>query len=178
MLAFSPFLLGIPLDLVESALDFHFKGKRSAIDPNLAAVRAAHQWASEHLTKEDAYFVQPMELTRGCIMTDGNLAGALGAIYGGVQFVGWYPITPASSLAESLNEYLPVLRQDQETGKDTYAVVQAEDELAAVGMAVGAGWSGLRAMTSTSGPGLSLMSETLGLAYYAEVPLVVWDVQR
>lgn len=172
------FLLGIPLDLVESALDFHFKGKRSAIDPNLAAVRAAHTWASENLIKEDAYFVRPMNATRGCIMADGNLAGALGAIYGGVQFVGWYPITPASSLAESLNEYLPVLRQDQKTGKDTYAVVQAEDELAAIGMAVGAGWSGLRAMTSTSGPGLSLMSETLGLAYYAEVPLVVWDVQR
>ncbi len=95
----------------------------------------------------------------------------------GVQFVGWYPITPASSLAESLNDYLPLLRK-REDGKHTYAVVQAEDELAALGMAVGAGWSGLRAMTSTSGPGLSLMTEFAGLAYYAEVPVVIWDVQR
>ena len=111
-------------------------------------------------------------------MIDGNTAAALGAIYGGVQFAGWYPITPASSLAESLIDYLPQLRNDTETGKATYAVVQAEDELAAVGMAIGAGWAGLRSMTSTSGPGLSLMAEYLGLAYYAEVPLVVFDVQR
>jgi 2-oxoglutarate ferredoxin oxidoreductase subunit alpha len=96
-----------------------------------------------------------------------------------VQFAAWYPITPASSLAESLNEYLPMLRKDpEEPGKNTFAVVQAEDELAAIGMAVGAGWAGLRAMTSTSGPGLSLMTEYAGLAYFAEVPLVVWDVQR
>ena len=111
-------------------------------------------------------------------MADGNTAAALGAIYGGVQFVAWYPITPASSLAESLMEYLPLLRKDPETGKNTYAVVQAEDELAAIGMAIGAGWAGLRAMTSTSGPGLSLMTEYAGLAYFAEVPLVIWDVQR
>ncbi len=110
-------------------------------------------------------------------MADGNMAGALGAIYGGVQFVGWYPITPATSLAESLNDYLPQLR-NREDGKHTYAVVQAEDELAALGMSIGAGWSGLRAMTSTSGPGLSLMTEFAGLAYYAEVPVVIWDVQR
>lgn len=111
-------------------------------------------------------------------MTDGNTAAALGSIYGGVQFAAWYPITPATSLAESLNEYLPQLRKDPETGKETFAVVQAEDELAAIGMAIGAGWGGLRSMTSTSGPGLSLMTEYLGLAYYAEVPVVVWDVQR
>lgn len=172
------YLLGIRVETIESALDFHFKGKRSAIDPNLNAVKAAFTWASENLTKEDAYSVEPMDGNKDCIMTDGNLAGALGAIYGGVQYVGWYPITPATSLAESLMEYLPILRQEPETGKDTCVVVQAEDELAAIGMAVGAGWSGLRAMTSTSGPGLSLMTETLGLAYYAEVPVVIWDVQR
>jgi 2-oxoglutarate ferredoxin oxidoreductase subunit alpha len=120
-----------------------------------------------------------MDKTAGYIMADGNSAAALGSIYGGVQFVAWYPITPASSLAESLNEYLPMFRKDPvETGKNTYAVVQAEDELAAIGMAVGAGWGGLRAMTSTSGPGLSLMTEYAGLAYFTEVPLVVWDVQR
>jgi 2-oxoglutarate ferredoxin oxidoreductase subunit alpha len=172
------YILGIRIETIESALDFHFKGKRSAIDTNLNAVKAAFTWASENLTKEDPYFVEPMDGNNNCIMADGNLAGALGAIYGGVQYVGWYPITPATSLAESLMEYLPILRQEPETGKDTCVVVQAEDELAAIGMAVGAGWSGLRAMTSTSGPGLSLMTETLGMAYYAEVPVVIWDVQR
>ena len=110
-------------------------------------------------------------------MADGNTAAAIGAIFGGVQFAAWYPITPASSLAEALNDYLPQLRK-RDDGKHTYAVVQAEDELAAIGMAIGAGWSGLRSMTSTSGPGLSLMTEFSGLAYYSEVPIVVWDVQR
>jgi 2-oxoglutarate ferredoxin oxidoreductase subunit alpha len=118
-----------------------------------------------------------MDKTSGLIMADGNTAAALGAIYGGVQFVGWYPITPATSLAESLNEYLPQLRKTPD-GKNTYAVVQAEDELAAIGMCLGAGWSGLRSMTSTSGPGLSLMTEFSGLAYYTEVPVVIWDVTR
>ena len=113
-----------------------------------------------------------MDLTKGYIMADGNTAAALGAIYGGVQFVAWYPITPASSLAEELNEYLPRLRKDPiEEGKNTFAVVQAEDELAAIGMTIGAGWSGLRAMTSTSGPGLSLMAEYAGLAYFARCRL-------
>jgi 2-oxoglutarate ferredoxin oxidoreductase subunit alpha len=110
-------------------------------------------------------------------MADGNTAAAIGSIFGGVQFAAWYPITPASSLAEALNDYFPLLRK-REDGKHTYAVLQAEDELAAIGMAIGAGWSGLRAMTSTSGPGLSLMTEFAGLAYFAEVPVVVWDVQR
>ena len=110
-------------------------------------------------------------------MTDGNAAGALGSIYGGVQFVAWYPITPASSLAETLNAYLPKLRKDAQ-GKNTFAVVQAEDELAAIGMAIGAGWGGLRAMTSTSGPGISLMTEFVGLAYAAEIPVVLWNVSR
>ncbi|GAH52830.1 unnamed protein product, partial [marine sediment metagenome] len=106
-------------------------------------------------------------------------AAALGAIYGGVQFVSWYPITPATSVPQSLQDYLPMLRKDPvEKDKNTFAVVQAEDELAAIGMAIGAGWSGLRAMTATSGPGLSLMAEYAGLAYFAEVPIVVWDVQR
>ncbi len=110
-------------------------------------------------------------------MADGNTAGALGSIYGGVQFAGWYPITPASSLAESLIDYLPMLRKDP-SGKNAYAVIQAEDELAAIGMAIGAGWAGLRSMTSTSGPGISLMTEFVSLAYFAEVPVVIWNVQR
>ncbi len=111
-------------------------------------------------------------------MTDGNTAAALGSIYGGVQFAAWYPITPASSLAEALSTYLQTLRKDPETGKNTFAVIQAEDELAAIGMAIGAGWGGLRSMTSTSGPGISLMTEFAGLAYYAEIPVVIWDIQR
>ena len=171
-------MIGIPLDHIYKALDYHFKGKKKPIDSNFAIIKAGAEWAAVNLDKRDPYHVEPMNGTEGFIMSDGNTAGALGSIYGGVQFVAWYPITPASSLAETLHETLPSLRTDPETGKQTFVVVQAEDELAAVGMAVGAGWSGVRAMTSTSGPGVSLMSEYLGLAYYAEIPVVVWDVQR
>lgn len=171
-------LLKIDMDKIYQALDFHFKSNQKAIDTNYDVVKAAYQWATENLEKKDRYITAPMKGTDDYIMTDGNTAAALGSIYGGVQFAAWYPITPATSLAETLNEYLPKLRIDEETGKETYAVVQAEDELAAIGMAIGAGWGGLRAMTSTSGPGLSLMTEYIGLAYYAEVPVVVWDVQR
>jgi 2-oxoglutarate ferredoxin oxidoreductase subunit alpha len=171
--------LGIDMEMIYKALDFHFKSKQKPIDLNYGVIKAAYDWASENLTKQDPYRVEVMDATQSYIMADGNTAAALGAIYGGVQFVAWYPITPASSLAESLNEYLPKLRKDTvEEGKNTFAVVQAEDELAAIGMTVGAGFSGLRSMTSTSGPGLSLMAEYAGLAYFAEVPLVVWDVQR
>ena len=171
-------LLGIDLEKIYQALDGHFKGKQKAINSNYTVIEASAKWAAANLVKRDRYGVERMNGTEGYILTDGNTAGALGAIFGGVQFSAWYPITPASSLAESLNEYLPSLRQDAETGKATCAVVQAEDELAAIGMVVGAGWAGLRSMTSTSGPGLSLMTEYLGLAYYSEVPLVLWDVQR
>ncbi|HSG42183.1 MAG TPA: hypothetical protein VLA72_03425, partial [Anaerolineales bacterium] len=111
------------------------------------------------------------------IMADGNTAAAIGSIFGGAQFLSWYPITPASSLAEAMIDYFPMLRK-RDDNKNTYAVVQAEDELAAIGMAIGAGWAGLRSVTSTSGPGLSLMTEFAGMAYYAEVPVVIWDVQR
>ncbi len=170
-------MLGIDLEKVKAALTFHFKGKQKPIDLNLNTIKAAAAWAKENLTKTDPYFVEPMDKTEGLIMADGNTAAAIGSIYGGVQFVAWYPITPATSLAEGLTEYLPKLRQTED-GKNTFAVVQAEDELAALGMAVGAGWSGLRAMTSTSGPGLSLMTEFAGLAYFAEIPVVIWDVVR
>lgn len=171
-------ILGIDLDKIYQALEFHFKGKQKPIDLNFGLAKRSAEWAAENLAKRDPYRVEPMDATRGYIMADGNTAAALGSIYGGVHFAAWYPITPASSLAESLSEYLPALRKDPESGKNTFAVVQAEDELAALGMTVGAGWAGLRAMTSTSGPGLSLMTEYVGLAYYAEVPVVIWDVQR
>lgn len=171
-------ILGIDLDAICQALNFHFKGKQKAVDSNFTVIQAAADWAAANLIKQDVYKVARMNATDGYIMSDGNTAAAIGALYGGVQFVGWYPITPASSLAESISQYMPLLRKDPVTGKITCAIVQAEDELAAIGMATGAGWAGLRAMTSTSGPGLSLMAEYMGLAYFAEVPLVVWDVQR
>ena len=170
-------MLGIDLEKISAALNFHFKGKQKAINLNLNIIKTAAEWAKANLEKKDPYFVEPMDKTDGLIMADGNTAAAIGSIYGGVQFAAWYPITPASSLAESLVDFLPQLRNAPD-GKHTYAVVQAEDELAALGMAVGAGWSGLRSMTSTSGPGLSLMTEFAGLAYYAEIPVVIWDVVR
>ena len=170
-------ILGIDLDNIKQALSFHFKGKAEAIESNFSTIKTAADWAGGNLKKSDPFTVNPMDSTSGSIMADGNTAAALGSIYGGVQFAAWYPITPASTLAESLNVYLPQLRKTPD-GKHTYAVIQAEDELAAIGMAIGAGWGGLRSMTSTSGPGISLMAEYAGLAYYAEVPVVIWDVQR
>lgn len=171
-------VLGIDLEAIHQAIIFHFKGKSKPIEMNWGVVQASAQWAAENLEKKDPFQVEAMDATQGFIMADGNTAAALGSIYGGVQYVSWYPITPASSLAESLNEYLPTLRKEPDSDLKTYAVVQAEDELAAIGMAIGAGWAGLRAMTSTSGPGLSLMTEYAGLAYFTEVPVVLWDIQR
>lgn len=170
-------MISLDMDVILSALTFHFKGKQKPIDMNFNAVKAGAEWAKANLDKKDPFYIEHMNKTEGMIMADGNTAAALGSIFGGLQFAAWYPITPATSLAEALNEYLPQLRQ-REDGKHTYAVVQTEDELAALGMTVGAGWAGLRSMTSTSGPGLSLMTEFAGLAYYAEVPVVIWDVQR
>lgn len=171
-------MLNIEMDRIYQALEYHFKGKQKPIDLNWAVVKASSVWAAANLQKKDPYVVRKSEKTDGYIMADGNTAAAAGSLYGGIQFCSWYPITPASSLAESINEYLPIFRKDPVTGKNTCVVIQAEDELAAVGMVVGAGWSGLRAMTSTSGPGISLMTEYVGLAYFAEVPIVIWDVQR
>jgi 2-oxoglutarate ferredoxin oxidoreductase subunit alpha len=170
-------MIGIDIEKIQAALDFHFKGKQKPINMNMGAVRAGIEWAKANLEKKDPFYLEPMDKTEGMIMADGNTAAAIGSIFGGAQFVAWYPITPATSLAEAMNDYFPMLRK-REDGKHTYAVMQAEDELAAIGMAVGAGWSGLRAMTSTSGPGLSLMTEFVGLAYYAEIPVVLWDIQR
>lgn len=170
-------MIGMDQAKIEHAIRFHFKNKEKPVALNMGMVKAGAEWAAANLEKKDPFYLEPLNKTDGLIMADGNTAGALGAIYGGVQFAAWYPITPATSLAESLNEYLPQLRKD-EKGKNTFAVVQAEDELAAIGMCVGAGWSGLRAITSTSGPGMSLMTEYAGLAYFAEIPIVVWDIVR
>ena len=170
-------MINLDMDKILAALTFHFKGKQKPIDMNFNALKAGAEWAKTNLEKKDPFYIEPMNKTDGLIMADGNTAAALGSIFGGVQFSAWYPITPATSIAEQLNEYLPQLRKRAD-GKKTYAIVQAEDELAALGMCIGAGWAGLRSMTNTSGPGLSLMTEFAGLAYYAEVPVVIWDVQR
>lgn len=171
-------MLDIGLDFIHDALLRQFQKKLSVAESNFAVVKLAADWAKQNLEKKDLYWVEAMDPLEDYIMTDGNTAGALGAIYGGFQFCGWYPITPASSLAESLGMFAPRLRSNSETGKNNFAIVQAEDELAAIGMAVGAGWAGIRSMTATSGPGVSLMTEYMSMAYFAEVPLVLWDVQR
>lgn len=170
-------MIGIDINTIEQAIRFHFKNKERPVVLNMSMIKAGAEWAATNLTKTDPYYLEAMDKTTGMIMADGNTAAAIGSIYGGVQFVAWYPITPASSLAEGVIEFIPSLRKTED-GKETYAIIQAEDELAAIGMSIGAGWAGLRAMTSTSGPGLSLMTEFYGLAYYAEVPVVIWDVQR
>jgi len=170
-------LLGVPLDVIEGALEHHFGKRQKLVDSNFEVVRLAYDWAVANVAKADPYRVEPMNATEGLILMTGNEAGALGAVYGGVSVSGWYPITPSTSFIDALRDFLAKLRHDED-GRPTYSVVQAEDELAAIGMVVGAGWAGARALTATSGPGLSLMAEFLSLAYYAEVPAVVWDIQR
>ncbi len=171
-------ILAIDIDEIRRALETHFGGREKSIALNMRMIELAASWVRENLPKRDPYRVERMPRDEERLLVDGNTAAALGAIYGGVSVASWYPITPASSLAEALEYYLPNLRSDPETGKATYAVIQAEDEIAAIGMAIGAGWVGARAMTSTSGPGISLMSEFAGLAFFAEIPIVIWDVQR
>lgn len=171
-------LIGIDLPFVEDTLNSHFKHVQKAVAPNMKVVAIAHDWVTQRQIQDSPFILEQRAPVGDHIVTDGNKAAALGALFGGLQFSAWYPITPATELAETLNEYHPALRRDPENGKTTCVVIQAEDELAAIGMTIGAGWAGLRSMTSTSGPGLCLMSEYLGLAYQSEVPVVVWDVQR
>jgi 2-oxoglutarate/2-oxoacid ferredoxin oxidoreductase subunit alpha len=171
-------LLNIDLGQMEHALKRQLGKKQKAIELNMGALEAGFAYAEQHLTKRDPYTVEPMDKTAGMILVEGNAAAALGCMMAGVTVVAWYPITPSSSLPETLIGYLKKYRKDPVTGKATYAVVQAEDEIASIGMVLGAGWAGARAMTSTSGPGISLMGEFAGLSYYAEVPGVIFDIQR
>lgn len=171
-------LLSIDLDKVEEALSFHFSHRQKLVDQNMGMVRMAYDWTAENIEKADPYHVKPLNMTDNQILITGNEAAALGAIFGGVTVAAWYPITPSTSLVDALTAHLPKLRRDPETGNETCAVVQAEDELAAAGMILGAGWAGARAMTATSGPGISLMAEFAGLGYFAEIPAVFWDIQR
>jgi 2-oxoglutarate ferredoxin oxidoreductase subunit alpha len=172
-------ILSIDMEEVQKALVKQFgKRKAKAAELNWNAARAGYDFASKTFTKSAAHRVERMNATAGKIIIDGNSACALGAMFAGVTVVTWYPITPSSSLVESLIGYMKRFRQDPETGKATYAIVQAEDELASIGMALGAGWAGARAMTATAGPGISLMSEFIGLGYYADIPAVIYDVER
>src|SRR5215471_7186772 len=170
-------LLEIEMAEVEKALRKQFAKKVKAANLNFAAAQAGYDYALANLSKHDPYRLERMDKTHGKIIIDGNSASALGCVFGGVTMMSWYPITPSSSLAEGVIEYLKRFRITPE-GKATFAVVQAEDELAAIGMVLGAGWAGARAMTSTSGPGISLMAEFAGLGYFAEIPGVIFDVQR
>ena len=171
-------LLGLDMAEIEKAVAKQFKSKAAAVEINMKAIRGGLEWAQKNLTKKDPFRLERMNLTAGKIIIEGNAATAIGCMMAGVQFLAWYPITPSSSLAESLIDYAGKYRLDPETGKPTMSMVQAEDELAAIGMVLGAGWAGARAMTTTSGPGISLMAEFTGLGYYAEVPAVIVDVQR
>ncbi len=171
-------LLDIDVTEVEGLIGEEFKGKDKLIAPNLEALHIGRDYAREHLACPIGLRVRRADAVGERIYIEGNSAAALGAIYGGATVCAWYPITPSSSLAEAFTRHCARHRVDPQTGKHRYAIVQAEDELASLGIVVGAAWNGARAFTATSGPGISLMQEFLGLAYFAEVPAVIFDVQR
>jgi 2-oxoglutarate/2-oxoacid ferredoxin oxidoreductase subunit alpha len=170
-------LLEIDYAEVEKAIRKQFATKAKAANLNLAAAKAGHDYAAANLKKSDPFYIQRMDKTKGKIIVDGNSAAAMGCMFAGCTVVTWYPITPSSSLVETMIEYMKEYRVGPD-GKATFAIVQAEDELAAIGMVVGAAWAGARSMTATAGPGISLMAEFTGLAYYVEIPAVIWDIQR
>ena len=171
-------LLGIDPVLMEKALGKQLGKKAKAVTLNAGALKAGFDYAEATFTKQDPFAIEPMNETAGKILIEGNAAAAVGCMMAGVTVVAWYPITPSSSLCESLIGYMKKYRVDKETGKATFAIVQAEDEIASLGMVIGASWAGARSMTATAGPGISLMGEFAGLAYYAETPAVIFDVQR
>ena len=170
-------ILSIDIGVVESGLRKQFAKKQKVFDLNFGAVKAGFDYAADNFTKQDPYFIERMDQTAGKIIIDGNAACAMGAVFAGVTVVAWYPITPSTSVIEATADLLKKFRVTPD-GKASFAVVQAEDELAAIGMVLGAGWAGARSMTATSGPGISLMAEFSGLGYYAEIPGVIFDVQR
>jgi 2-oxoglutarate ferredoxin oxidoreductase subunit alpha len=173
-------LIGMEVGEIENALKFHFKGKAKPIALNLGVVQEGAKHIRENFAPSDRYRVNRVanSSTAGQILIEGNTAAGLGSVVGGVQVVAWYPITPSTSMIDSLKDYADILRVDKETGESTVAIVQAEDELSAIGAVIGAGWAGARSLTSTAGPGISLMSEFAGLSFFAEVPAVIWDIQR
>ncbi|MEO6830392.1 MAG: 2-oxoacid:acceptor oxidoreductase subunit alpha, partial [Acidobacteriaceae bacterium] len=170
-------LLQMDMECVEKALRKQFAKKLKAAELNWAAVQAGFNYAAQSLTKRDPFVLEKMHANAGKIIIDGNAAAALGAMFGGVTVVTWYPITPSSSVVEQLILYMRKYRIEAD-GKATFAIMQSEDELAAIGGVIGAGWAGARSMTATSGPGISLMAEFAGLGYFAEIPGVIFDIQR
>ena len=171
-------ILNIDMQLVEALLDEKFSGKKALRESNSRALRLGHGYAMEHFDCPLPFHLETMDANSGKILIDGNTATALGCVYAGATVAAWYPITPATSVMDAFKMFCEQYRKDPETGRNNYVIVQAEDELAAIGMVIGASWNGARAFTSTSGPGVSLMNELLGLAYYAEIPVVLVDVQR
>ncbi len=170
-------LIGLDMQEIENAIKFHFKGKAKPIALNMGVVQAGAKHMQDNYAPSDKFRVERMSATTGKVLIEGNEAAGLGSIFGGVQVVAWYPITPSTSMVDAIRDYQE-LRTDAATGETTLAVLQAEDELAAIGAVIGAGWTGARALTSTSGPGISLMSEFAGLSFFAEIPAVIWDIQR
>jgi len=171
-------VLGVEMEALDQGVDWQFAGKAKAAELNKTALLHGYEWARANLPAQERFALKRSKAANGQIMIEGNESTALGLMFGGATFAAWYPITPSSSVCEYLTTHLQKYRHDSETGKATYAIVQAEDELASIGMVVGAGWAGARSFTSTSGPGISLMAEMVGLAYFAEVPVVIIDVQR
>jgi 2-oxoglutarate/2-oxoacid ferredoxin oxidoreductase subunit alpha len=171
-------LLSLDFSIIEGLFADQFKGKEKLIAPNVKALNLGADYIAANYTFPLEYRVEHRDLVKDSILIDGNTASGIGGVYAGASVVSWYPITPSTSLVDAFEEYAKKLRVDKETGKNNYSIVQAEDELAAIGMVIGANWNGARSFTATSGPGLSLMNEFLGLAYFAEIPAVLIDVQR
>lgn len=170
-------LFEMEFSILQESIEKQFKAKPKLAEPNIKALKMGFDYAEQHYKDVCGIRIRPSTKTHGSIMMDGNSATALGALYGGATVVGWYPITPSTSVVESFSKFASKYRKDDE-GKIKAAIIQAEDELAAIGIVIGASWNGARAFTATSGPGLSLMNEFLGLAYFAEIPVVLVDVQR
>jgi 2-oxoglutarate ferredoxin oxidoreductase subunit alpha len=171
-------LLDMDMKVIDTLLEERYGAKKSMMAMNHKAIQAGYQYAKQHFQCPLPFRLKTMDATKDAIMIDGNTALALGCMYAGATVAAWYPITPSTSLMDAFRGFCAVHRKDPDTGKNNFCIVQAEDELAAIGMVLGANWSGARAFTSTSGPGISLMSELIGLAYYAEIPAVIVDVQR
>jgi 2-oxoglutarate/2-oxoacid ferredoxin oxidoreductase subunit alpha len=171
-------LLDIDMGIVDHMLEEKFSKKKALLDSNHKALRAGYDFAIENFDCPLPFRLEKMNATGDKILIDGNTATALGCVYAGATVAAWYPITPSTSVMDAFTQFCRDYRKDPETGKNNYCILQAEDELSAIGMVIGAGWNGARAFTSTSGPGISLMGELIGLAYYAEIPAVIVDVQR
>jgi 2-oxoglutarate/2-oxoacid ferredoxin oxidoreductase subunit alpha len=171
-------LLDLDLEQIRALLSETYAKRPQLVTSNMRAIQLGYDYAKQHCACPLPLHIEPMQATAGHILIDGNTAAALGCVYAGATVAAWYPITPSTSLMDAFKAFCDRMRVDPESGRKNYAFIQAEDELAAVGMVIGASWNGARAFTATSGPGISLMNEFLGLAYYAEVPTVVFDIQR